>query len=255
MSEKFIEGRIVGRVDYTDSLFSLRFEAPMDPFVAGQYCRAGLILPGERGTEVTMRPYSMVNAPDELPHEILLTLVPRAVGGIVSPALHQLRVGDGICIGPRANGFFSMPEVPDAEVLWCLATGTGIGPFMSILRTAAPWQKFRRVVVVHAVRYAAELAYREAFGALSKAHGGALTYVPFVSRETTADTLAGRIPAAIADGRLETRAGIPLTPENSHCMLCGNPQMVADTLATLESKGLRKHRRRTPGQITTEAYW
>ena len=56
MSEKFIEGRIVGRVDYTDSLFSLRFEAPMDPFIAGQYCRAGLILPGARGAEVTMRP-------------------------------------------------------------------------------------------------------------------------------------------------------------------------------------------------------
>ena len=58
-----------------------------------------------------------------------------------------------------------MPEVPDAEVLWCLATGTGIGPFVSILHTAAPWQKFPpHIVVVHAVRYAAELAYRSAFG-------------------------------------------------------------------------------------------
>lgn len=255
MSEKFIEGRIVGRVDYTDSLFSLRFEAPMDPFIAGQYCRAGLILPGARGAEITMRPYSMVNAPDQHPHELLLTLVPQAVGGIVSPALHQLRVGDAICIGPRANGFFSMPEVPDAEVLWCLATGTGIGPFMSILHTAAPWQKFRRIVVVHAVRYAAELAYRSAFELLSQKHNGALTYVPFVSREAAPDALYGRIPAAIADGRLEARVGIALTPENSHCMLCGNPQMVTDTMVTLESKGLRKHRRRTPGQITTEAYW
>ncbi len=255
MSEKFIEGRVVGRVDYTDSLFSLSFEAPMEAFVAGQYCRAGLILPGERGPDVTMRPYSMVNAPDQRPHEILLTLVPRAVGGIVSPALHCLKVGDALCVGPRANGFFSMPEVPDAEVLWCLATGTGIGPFLSILRTPAPWQKFRRIVVVHAVRYAAELAYRSTFAALAAAHDGALVYVPVVSREATPDALPGRIPAVIGDGRLEARAGIALTADSAHCMLCGNPQMVTDTIAALEAKGLRKHRRKAPGQITTEAYW
>jgi len=148
-----------------------------------------------------------------------------------------------------------MPEVPAAEVLWCLATGTGIGPFLSILRTPAPWQKFRRIVVVHAVRHAAELAYRDTLATLAAEHGDALVYVPFVSREAAPDALPGRIPAAIGDGRLEASAGIALTADAAHCMLCGNPQMVTDTIAALENKGLRKHRRKTPGQITTEAYW
>ena len=76
MAEKFIEGRVVGRRDYSDSLFALRFEADIEPFVAGQYCRLGLVLPPctveqSSTTEpvLTMRPYSLVNAPDERPHE------------------------------------------------------------------------------------------------------------------------------------------------------------------------------------------
>ena len=77
----------------------------MEPFVAGQYRRAGLILPGARGAEVTMRPYSMVNAPDQRPHEILLTLVPQDAGGIVSPALHQ----------PRSATAFALAREPTAS--------------------------------------------------------------------------------------------------------------------------------------------
>lgn len=255
--EKFIEGRVVGRTDFSDSLFALRFVAPIEPFVAGQYCRAGVLTPGGAagGDTLVMRPYSLVNAPGQTPQEILVTRVPPEQGGVVSPALHGLKVGDPICVGPRANGFFSMPEVPDAEVLWCLATGTGIGPFVSILRTAAPWQKFARVVVVHAARYAAELAWRDEFEAMVRARAGAFSYVPFVSREVVSGALPGRIPAALADGRLEAQAGVALTAASSHCMLCGNPQMVSETLALLESRGLRKHRRKTPGQITTESYW
>ena len=127
MSEKFIEGRIVGRVDYTDSLFSLRFEAPMDRFIAGQYCRAGLILPGARGAEITMRPYSMVNAPDQHPHELLLTLVPHAVGGIEqrAPGAVPLPCGDGVFCGLRPwrrnRGVFHADSS-----LWPRGSGAGL---------------------------------------------------------------------------------------------------------------------------------
>ena len=82
--------------------------------------------------------------------------MPRVVGGIVSLALHQLRVGDGICIGPRANGFFDAQR-PDAEVLWRLATGTRYRSPYDPESNGGSRQKFRRVV-----SHAAELAYREA---------------------------------------------------------------------------------------------
>jgi ferredoxin--NADP+ reductase len=124
-----------------------------------------------------------------------------------------------------------------------------LAPFLSILKTEAPWKRFRNVVVVHAVRYARELTYRELIGSTPA------RYVSFVSRESAPGSLAGRIPAAIADGRLEASAGLPLKPENSHVMLCGNPQMLKDAAAALMARGMRKHRRRTSGHITVESFW
>jgi ferredoxin/flavodoxin---NADP+ reductase len=255
MSVKFIEGRIVGRTNYTESLFSLRFDAPLESFVAGQFCRVGLPLMTDKGEEIVMRPYSLVNSPTERPFEIVLIKVDKASGGVLTPALFELKVGDALCVAPRANGFFSMPEVPDADVLWGLSTGTAIGPYLSFMKTDAPWKKFRKVVFVHAVRTAAELTYREQIDAITKAHPDQFQYIPFVSREDFPGAIRGRIPSAIADGSLEARAGINISAESAHCMLCGNPEMVTDTTATLEARGLRKHKRKEPGHITTEAYW
>ena len=255
MLQKFIEATVVGRTDHTPTLFSLQFEAPLDGFVAGQYCRVGLHMRTDKGDEAVMRPYSLVNAPSVTPNEILLTLVSPAQGGILSPALHALKVGDPLLVGPRTNGFFSMPEVPDAEVLWCLSTGTGLGPYLSILNTPAPWEKFKRVVLVHAVRVGAELVYRDEIALIAARYAERFQYIAFVSREAHAQALPGRIPAAIMSGALEARAGIALDAATAHCMLCGNPEMVTDTIAALELRGMKKHRRKTPGQITTEAYW
>ena len=193
-----------------------------------------------------------MNSPLAAPHEFYFIIVPE---GPLSPRLASLEVDDPIWLLPRANGFFTVSELPDAEVLWCLATGTGLGPFLSILRTPDAWSKFDRCVLVHAVRRAEELTYRDEIAGIGVAHPGAFTYVPFVSREAHAGAMQGRITGAIADRRLEMRAGIPLSPENSHVMLCGNPAMVEDTQKLLESLGMRRHRRREPGHVTVETYW
>jgi ferredoxin/flavodoxin---NADP+ reductase len=142
-----------------------------------------------------------------------------------------------------------LSEVPDVETLWLVSTGTGLAPFLSILRTDAVGRRFKNVVLVHAVRYANELTYRDLIAQTPA------RYVTFVSRETAPGSLAGRIPAAIADGRLEKAAGLPLTPETSHVMLCGNPEMLKDATAALINRGMRKHRRRAPGHITVESFW
>jgi ferredoxin--NADP+ reductase len=198
------------------------------------------------------RPYSFVNAPDTSPHEFYLVTVP---DGPLSPRLAALSAGDPVWLLRSANGFFTINEVPAADVLWCLATGTGLGPFLSILRTPDPWAKFGRVVLVHAVRHATELSYRAAIAAIGNAHPGAFTHIPMVSREAHPGALGGRIPAAVVDGSLEFRAGTALSAENSHVMLCGNPAMVDETQAALAARGMRRHRRREPGHITVETYW
>lgn len=256
MSQKFNVGRVVGRTDHTDTLFSLQFEADIEPFIAGQFCRVGLPLPADVvGDELVMRPYSLINAPGERPYEIILSKVPADEGGILSPVLHQLKPGDELFVSPRCNGYFSMPEVPDAAVLWALCTGTAVGPYLSFMKTDVPWKKFARIVFVHAVRTATELTYREQIDAIAAAHPTQFQYIPFVSREKLAGAMSGRIPAAIIDGSLEARAGAALKADTAHCMLCGSPDMVRDTSAVLHERGLRKHRPKLPGHITVEAYW
>jgi ferredoxin--NADP+ reductase len=248
----WVEGRVAGRRQWTDTLFTLQVAAPEVTFNAGQFARLALPAPAGAKEPMLGRPYSFVNSPDSQPHEFYFIIVP---GGPLSPRLAGLAAGEPVWMLPRANGFFCVSEVPEAESLWCISTGTGIGPFLSILRTDEPWSKFGRVVLVHSVRLGNELTYRDEIAAIGRARSGAFVYVPMVSRETVTGTLAGRIPAAIDDGRLEARTGISLTPENAHAMLCGNPAMVDDTQKVLNARGMRRHRRKEPGHITLETYW
>ena len=248
----WVEGRVAGKRQWTKSLVSLLVNAPEVTFVAGQFARLALPAPPDSGEAMLGRPYSFVNPPQQAPHEFYFIVLPE---GPLTPRLAALEAGDPIWLAPRANGFFSISEIPKGEVLWCLCTGTGIGPFLSMLRTEEAWTSFERIVLVHAVRHAEELTYREEIASIARTRGGAFGFVPMVSREQHPGALSGRIPAAIEDGRLEARAGIPLTPSNSHAMLCGNPAMVEDTQKVLAARGLRRHRRREPGHFTVETYW
>jgi ferredoxin--NADP+ reductase len=248
----WIEGRVTGRRQWSDSLYSLLVEAPQLTFTAGQFARLALPAPPGAREPMLGRPYSFVNPPTAQPHEFYFIILPE---GPLSPRLAALQAGASVWLGPRANGFFTIAETAQAPSLWCMSTGTGIGPFLSMLRTDEPWAKFGRVVLVHSVRHAIELTYRDEIAGIARAHPGAFDYVPMVSREAHADALAGRIPAAIDDGRLEARIGLSLTPQNAHAMLCGNPAMVEDVQKVLATRGMRRHRRREPGHVTLETYW
>ncbi len=243
----WITGRVIENRAWTDTLFSLRVEAPPLKFEAGQFVRIGLDI----GEERIARPFSFVNAPADPVLEFYGVVVPE---GPLSPRLARLRAGDTLHVADNPAGWLILSEVPPAEDLWLVATGTGIAPFLSILRTEAPWQRYRRVVLVHGVRHANELVYGNLIEQMVRTHAGRLSYVRFVSRETFPGALQGRIPAALADGRLEAAAG-GISPERSQLMLCGNPDMLKDMAAALAARGLKKHRRRSPGQITVESFW
>lgn len=244
----WLEGRVIENHHWTPALFSLRLAGPAFTFEAGQFVKLALDLDGER----VARPFSFVNPPGEPPLEFYGVIVP---GGPLSPRLACLQPGDGVYLSSNPSGFLVLSEVPATEDLWLLATGTGIAPFLSILRTATPWTRFASVTLVHGVRRHEELVYRGLLEDLARRHGERFRIVSFVSRDETPGALAGRIPPAIADGRLEAAAGRGLSPERSHFMLCGNPGMVKEATAALLARGLRKHRRRSPGHITVETYW
>lgn len=246
----WIEGAVVGQVRWTERLLSLQVDAPMGPFQAGQFAKLALDVGGER----IARPYSFVNAPGATPLEFYYAIVPE---GPLSPRLAALAPGDRVYLAANPTGFLVLSEVPDAETLWLVSTGTGIGPFLSILRTGTPWERFRKVVLVHAARHAEELVYGEVVAGIAAAHPGRFSYIRISSRDANppADLLHGRIPALMRDGSLEARAGSALDAGSAQVMLCGNPEMVRDATAALVERGMKKHRRRDPGQITVENYW
>ena len=242
MTSRWLESRVIENRRWTDALFSLRVEGPQLGFEAGQFVRIAL-------DERIARPFSFVNPPDDPVLEFYGIVVPE---GPLSPKLMQLRAGERLLVAPNPAGFLVLSEVPDADTLWLVSTGTGIAPFLSILRTGTPWRRFRNVVLVHAVRHARELVYQDMIRKIVKENS--LRYLTFVSREAAPGSLTGRIPAAMRDGRLETAAELALD-QHSHVMLCGNPDMLKDASGALIERGLRKHRRRTPGHITVESFW
>jgi ferredoxin/flavodoxin---NADP+ reductase len=242
----WLEGRVAENRHWTGALFSLRVENAPLRFEAGQFVRIALDIDGER----VARPFSFVNPPHDPVHEFYGIVVP---AGPLSPRLAGLHAGDRLFVAGNPAGFLVLSELPDARTLWLISTGTGIAPFLSILRTEEPWRRFGSVVLVHAVRHASELVYQDLVGEFRRKDQ--FRYVSFVSRQVAPGALAGRIPAAVRDGRLEAAAGLPLSAETSQVMLCGNPDMLKDTTAALIERGMRKHRRRAPGHISVESFW
>lgn len=245
----WITGKVTHIQHWTDSLFSLRVHAPVAPFSAGQFTKIGLEIDGER----VQRAYSYVNAPNNPDLEFYLVNVPE---GKLSPRLHAMQPGNEILLVNEAAGFFVLDEIPDCNTLWMLATGTALGPYLSILQEGNDLERFDNIVLLHAVRYANDLSYLPLMQQLQERYPGKLQLQAVVSREQVEGALYGRVPALIASGELEAIVGLPMTPETSHVMLCGNPQMVRDTQQLLkETRQMTKHLRRRPGHITAEHYW
>ncbi len=244
---QWLDGQVVESINWTEQLFSLRVKTAPFSFTAGQFVRLALDLPQGRA----QRAYSLVNGPDD---PILEFLVTRIDDGRLTPALHALKAGDAIQISQPASGFFTLDEVPDGDSLWLLATGTGIGPYLSMLATDQPWQRFKRIHLVHGVRYQADLAYQALIGQWQARFGDRFRYQGVVTREPGPDTLAKRLPELIEKGELEQALGDKLD-DRAQIMLCGNPAMIKDSLKILADKGLNKNLRRKPGQVTVEQYW
>ncbi|MDD1782086.1 ferredoxin--NADP reductase [Enterovibrio sp. ZSDZ35] len=244
----WIKAEVIENRRWNKDLFSLTLDADVDAFTAGQFAKLGLEIDGK----LVQRAYSYVNAPSSKHLEIYAT---RVADGLLSPRLHELEAGDTVMITKDAAGFFTLDEIPQGEHLWMLSTGTALGPFLSILQEDHVWQRFRKVVLVHAVRFSADLSYQAEINALKKKYSDQLIVQPFVSREPKAGALSGRITHALEDGMLERVVGFPLSAEQSQVMLCGNPQMVKDVKALLLEKGLQKNLRKKPGNITVEQYW
>ncbi len=242
----WLTGKVIEKIQWNERLFSLQIACDFNKFESGQFVRVALDINGER----VARPYSVVSTAEDSYLEIYFNIVPE---GPLSPKLATLEVNDKIFVTDKANGFLTVDEVPECKNLWMLATGTGIGPFLSILKSKNVWQRFEKIILGYSVRDFSELAYQTLIADVEKQYSNQFSFVPFITREKMDGAMAQRISLCIEDGSFEKRVGTKLD-NNSHIMMCGNSAMIGNVTEILEKRGLRKHRRREPGHITTEKY-
>lgn len=222
---------------WNDTLFS--FTTTRDPglrFHNGHFVMLGLEIEGKP----LMRAYSIASANYEENLEFLSIKVPN---GPLTSRLQHLKEGDTVLVSRKPVGTLVADDLKPGKRLYLFATGTGLAPFMSIIKDPEVYERFEHVILVHGVRFVSELAYadyiqnelpaNEFFGDMVR---GKLIYYPTVTREPYKHQ--GRITEIVNSGKLFTDIGLPpLSPETDRAMLCGSPAMLADTSAMLDTRG------------------
>jgi ferredoxin--NADP+ reductase len=237
-------------------------------FVPGQFAVLGLPAeapriagadpedpPPKPGTLIR-RAYSIASSSRQKEYlEFYLALVR---SGALTPRLFALSPGNKLWLGKKFSGLFTLSEVPPAANLVMLATGTGIAPYMSMLRTHLAEDAQRRTAVIHGARHASDLGYRNELEALERQFSH-FAYIPVISRPQEERLPWGGEVGYVQDvwrrGVVAARWGFPPSPQHTHVFLCGNPGMVEAMLALLAAEGYQEHTAKTPGQVHTEKYW
>jgi ferredoxin--NADP+ reductase len=237
-------------------------------FEAGQYATLGLpgTAPRWGGADpepplahpqkLIKRAYSIASSPLERDHlEFYFVLVK---DGVLSPRLYALQTGDRLWLSGRIMGSFVMSTAPPDVNLVFVATGTGIAPFVSMLRTSLRRETTRRFALFHGVRVSQDLGYKEELLALERVSRN-LSYVPIVSRPQNElvpwTGRTGYVQEVWESGVLEKTWGFKPTPDNTHIFLCGSPEMVESMVTLLDREGFAERSRARPGQIHLERYW
>jgi ferredoxin--NADP+ reductase len=237
----------------------------LPPFKSGQF--VALALPGssERVANATdefketepnkliKRAYSIASASHDNSVEFYITLVR---SGSLTPRLFNLELGDDIWMGKKAVGMFTLDNIPEENNIVLIATGTGVAPYMSMLRSDALRRK-GKILVIHGAANSWDLGYRSELTLLEGMFPN-LTYIPTITepdREHT--TWHGRtqfIGDIWSDKVAENNWGMKPKPENTNVFLCGNPRMVEGMVELLSEDGFTKHSRKNPGQIHIEEF-
>ncbi|MDA5193808.1 ferredoxin--NADP reductase [Govanella unica] len=237
---------------WTDRLFS--FTTTRDPsfrFQNGQFVMIGLEVEGKP----LMRAYSMASANYDEELEFLSIKVPE---GPLTSRLQHLKPGDNILVGRKPVGTLLVDNLLPGKHLYLLSTGTGLAPFMSVIRDLEVYDRFDKVVLVHGCRFASELAYmgRITENLPQDEHLGELiseklVYYPLVTREPFENE--GRITDVIESGKMFDRLGLPsFNKEDDRVMLCGSPEMLRDTVRILEERGFIEGSNNKPGHYVIE---
>jgi ferredoxin--NADP+ reductase len=245
--------RIISVHHWTDTLFS--FTATRDSgfrFVNGQFTMIGLPVDGKP----LMRAYSVASANHEDQLEFFSIKVQ---DGPLTSRLQHIKPGDKVLVGKKPTGTLLISDLHPGKHLYLLGTGTGLAPWLSVIKDPETYERFDKVILTHGVRYEKDLAYRDLFEKELREHeflgemiGDKLLYYPAVTREAFPNQ--GRLTSLMESGEMQKTLGLPpLDPENDRAMICGSPQMLADLRTVLDSRGFQTSPRiGTPGHYVFE---
>jgi ferredoxin/flavodoxin---NADP+ reductase len=248
----FAEEKVLSVHHWNDTLFS--FTTTRDPalrFKTGQFVMIGLMVDGKP----LMRAYSVVSAHYEDHLEFYSIKVQ---DGPLTSRLQHLKVGDTLLVGRKPTGSLIMDNLLPGKNLYLLSTGTGLAPFMSVIRDPEFYEAFEKIVLTHGVRWKSELGYmehiredmpdNEFFGELVK---NQLIYYPTVTREDFHNQ--GRLTDLMRSGKLYSDIGLPpLNPETDRVMICGSPAMLKELVEILDEAGFTEGTSHAPGSYVIE---
>ena len=236
---KYLTEKILSVHHWNDTLFSFTTTRRQGlRFRNGHFLMIGLEVEGRP----LVRAYSVVSPNYEEHLEFLSIKVP---DGPLTSRLQNIQVDDSILVSEKSVGTLVIDDLNPGQHLYLFSTGTGLAPFMSIIRDPDTYDRFEKVVLIHGVRLVSELAYAEYLNHELPNHEflgdlvrGRLIYYPTVTRE--AFTHSGRLTAAIESGQLFKDIGLPpLDPSVDRAMICGSPAMLKETSAMLDARGFR----------------
>jgi ferredoxin--NADP+ reductase len=230
-------------------------------FEPGQFTTLGLIdeqaeprigKDGKPRHKMIKRAYSIASASDVKDHmEFLIVLVEE---GKLTPKLFKLGVGDRMWMSDKISGDFTLEGVPQGSDVVFVGTGTGVAPYISMIRRYHGRGRWNRCVVVNGVRYEPDIAYRDELETLAKEDPN-FSFIPCVTRDENWTGTKGRVPVALEPKFFRDWTGFDLDPETCHAFLCGSPQMIDDVEALLQERGFKTHKKKDPGNIHLERYW
>lgn len=235
----FTSERILSVHHWNDTLFS--FTCTRDPglrFENGHFVMIGIKVDGKP----LVRAYSIVSANYE---EHLEFLSIKVQDGPLTSRLQHIQVGDELLVSQKPVGTLVISDLKPAKNLYLLSTGTGLAPFMSIIKDPETYERFEKIILVHGVRQVSELAYDKFITEelpqnefIGDAVREKLIYYPTVTREPFRNQ--GRLTTLLDSGKLCDDIGLPhLNPETDRAMICGSPSMLKDSCTLLDAHGFK----------------